>query len=82
MADLPTIETLIQELASPDERRVIYAMEFLESLNKKHLITPLLLYHEAPAVRARALSVHPHGPAGDFGTMASGHPGDDGRSGS
>jgi ATP:ADP antiporter, AAA family len=57
VADLPTIETLVQELASPDEGRVIYAIEFLESLNKKHLITPLLLYHESPAVRARALSV-------------------------
>ena len=57
VADLSTIETLIQELASPDEQRVVYAIEFLESLDKKHLITPLLLYHESPAVRARALSV-------------------------
>jgi len=56
-ADLPTIETLIQELASPDEQRVLYAIEFLELLDKKQLITPLLLYHESPAVRARALSV-------------------------
>jgi ATP:ADP antiporter, AAA family len=56
-ADLSTIETLIQELSSPDEHRVMYAIEFLESLNKRHLITPLLLYHESPAVRARALSV-------------------------
>ena len=56
-ADLATVETLIQELASPDEQRVLYAIEFLESLNKKHLITPLLLYHESPAVRARALAV-------------------------
>jgi ATP:ADP antiporter, AAA family len=56
-ADLVTIETLIQELASPDEQRVLYAIELLESLDKKHLITPLLLYHESPAVRARALSV-------------------------
>jgi ATP:ADP antiporter, AAA family len=56
-ADLSTIETLIQELASPDEHRVMYAIEFLESLDKRHLITPLLLYHESPAVRARALSV-------------------------
>jgi ATP:ADP antiporter, AAA family len=57
VADLSTIETLIQELASPDEQRVLYAIEFLESLDKKQLITPLLLYHESPAVRARALSV-------------------------
>jgi ATP:ADP antiporter, AAA family len=56
-ADLPIIESLIQELASPDEQRVLYAIDFLESLNKKHLITPLLLYHESPAVRARSLSV-------------------------
>ncbi len=56
-ADLSTIETLIQELSSPDEHRVLYAIEFLESLDKRHLITPLLLYHESPAVRARALSV-------------------------
>ncbi len=56
-ADLSTVETLIQELASPDEQRVLYAIDFLESLGKKHLITPLLLYHESPAVRARALSV-------------------------
>ncbi len=56
-ADLPTIETLIQELASPEEQRVLYAIDFLESLDKKPLITPLLLYHESPAVRARALSV-------------------------
>jgi AAA family ATP:ADP antiporter len=57
VADLSTIETLVQELASPDERRVLYAIEFLESLNRRHFITPLLLYHESPAVRARALSV-------------------------
>lgn len=57
VADVSTIETLIQELASPDEQRVLYAIEFLESLGKKHLVTPLLLYHESPAVRARALSV-------------------------
>ncbi len=56
-ADLSTIETLIQELASSDEQRVLYAIDFLESLNKRQLITPLLLYHESPAVRARALSV-------------------------
>jgi len=57
VADLSTIEELIQELASPDERRVVYAIDFLESLDKRHLITPLLLYHESPVVRARALSV-------------------------
>jgi ATP:ADP antiporter, AAA family len=57
IADLQTIETLIQELASPDERRVLYAIDVLESLDKRNLITPLLLYHESPAVRVRALSL-------------------------
>src|SRR5687767_14675849 len=54
-ADLSTIETLVQELAQPDAERVIYAIDVLESLDKRNLITPLLLYHESPKVRARAL---------------------------
>ncbi|MBM3789942.1 MAG: cyclic nucleotide-binding domain-containing protein, partial [Acidobacteria bacterium] len=56
-ADLSTVETLIQELAGPDERRVLYAIDLLESLRKGNLVTPLLLYHESSAVRARALGV-------------------------
>lgn len=54
-ADLSTIETLIQELAQPDPARVVYAIDMLESLDKRNLVTPLLLYHEAPDVRRRAL---------------------------
>jgi AAA family ATP:ADP antiporter len=54
-ADLSTIETLVQELANPEAERVIYAIDVLESLDKRNLITPLLLYHESPRVRARAL---------------------------
>jgi len=54
-ADLQTIETLVEELAHPDERRVLYAIDLLESLEKRHLVTPLLLYHSSPAVRARTL---------------------------
>ncbi len=54
-ADLSTIETLVQELAQPDPGRVIYAIDVLESLEKRNLVTPLLLYHQSPAVRRRAL---------------------------
>ena len=54
-ADLSTIETLVQELANPDADRVVYAIDVLESLDKRSLVTPLLLYHESPKVRARAL---------------------------
>ena len=34
---------------------MVYAIDVLESLDKRNLVTPLLLYHESPAVRARAL---------------------------
>ncbi|MGH9329595.1 MAG: Npt1/Npt2 family nucleotide transporter, partial [Vicinamibacterales bacterium] len=54
-ADLKTIETLIAELGQTDERRVLYAIDLLESLEKRDLIPPLLLHHDSAAVRARAL---------------------------
>jgi ATP:ADP antiporter, AAA family len=54
-ADLSTIETLVQELAQPDPARVVYAIDMLESLDKRNLVTPLLLYHDSPDVRRRAL---------------------------
>ncbi len=55
-SELSTVETLVQELAHPEPSRVIYAIDVLESLDKRNLVTPLLLYHEAPKVRARALA--------------------------
>ena len=67
-ADLHTIETLIGELSHPEPRRVVYAIDLLESLDKRHLVTPLLLHHESPQVRARALSV-----AGAMGTETAQH---------
>ncbi|HEX2455466.1 MAG TPA: Npt1/Npt2 family nucleotide transporter [Vicinamibacterales bacterium] len=54
--DLSTIETLVEELAQPEPSRVIYAIDVLESLDKRNLVTPLLLYHGSPAVRMRALA--------------------------
>ena len=54
-ADLYTIETLVEELAHPEPTRVLYAIDLLESLDKRHLVTPLLLHHEIADVRARAL---------------------------
>ena len=56
VADLSTVETLVEELAHPDERRVLYAIDVLDSLDKRNLITPLLLHHESGAVRSRALT--------------------------
>ena len=56
VADLAGIELLVEELAHPDERRVLTAIDLLESLEKRSLVTPLLLYHPSPRVRARALT--------------------------
>ena len=54
-ADRQTIELLVEELAHADEQRVLYAIDLLESLEKRHLITPLLLHHASAPVRARTL---------------------------
>lgn len=53
--DLATVETLVEELGSSDERRVVRSIELLEALEKRNLITPLLLHHTSPRVRSRAL---------------------------
>ena len=55
LADLSTLETLVEELADPDEERVLNAIDLLEALDKRNLVSPLLLRHESPQVRARAL---------------------------
>ena len=55
-ADLSTVETLVEELGSPDPRHVLYAIDLLETLDKRQLISPLLLHHDSPEVRARALT--------------------------
>jgi AAA family ATP:ADP antiporter len=57
VADAATIEALVDELSSPDEQAVLYAIDLLEALDKGHLVTPLLLQHESPRVRASALRV-------------------------
>jgi len=55
VADPATIEALVEELSSPDEPAVVYAMEMLEALDRRNLITPLLLQHQSARVRAKAL---------------------------
>ena len=60
-ADLSSIETLVEGLAHPDEGRVLYAIDVLESLDKRNLVTPLLLHHTSAAVRARALAALGYG---------------------
>jgi len=57
VADTATIETLVEELSSPDEHAVVYAIDLLEALDKRNLVTPLLLQSESPRVRAKTLRV-------------------------
>ncbi len=55
--DPATVETLVQELANPEPRRVLYAIDLLDAMDKRSLVTPLLLWHTSAEIRARALRV-------------------------
>jgi AAA family ATP:ADP antiporter len=52
-----SIETLVSELSHPEPRRVLYAIDLLDAMDKRHLVTPLLLAHESADIRARTLAV-------------------------
>ncbi len=55
--DPATVETLVGELSHQEPRRVVYAIDLLDAMDKRRLVTPLLLLHESAEVRARALRV-------------------------
>lgn len=55
VADQATVETLVEELSSPDDEAVVLAIDMLDQLDKGNLVTPLLLHHRSPQVRARVL---------------------------
>ncbi|MEO6221833.1 MAG: Npt1/Npt2 family nucleotide transporter [Vicinamibacterales bacterium] len=55
--DPATVEALVQELANPEPRRALYAIDLLDAMDKRSLVTPLLLWHTSPEIRARALRV-------------------------
>ena len=55
--DPSTVETLVSELAHPEPRHVLYAIDLLEAMDKRRLVTPLLLSHDDAGVRARALTI-------------------------
>jgi ATP/ADP translocase/CRP-like cAMP-binding protein/HEAT repeat protein len=55
--DPASVEALVSELAHPEPKRALYAIELLDAMDKRHLVTPLLLAHESPEIRARALKV-------------------------
>ena len=55
VGDPATVEALVEELSDPDPTAVLYAIGMLETLDKRYLISPLLLHHESPQVRVRVL---------------------------
>jgi ATP/ADP translocase/HEAT repeat protein len=71
-ADLNTVETLIVELGHEDPARVVYAIDLLESLDKRHLVSPLLLNHRSPLVRRRTLMAVANAAAEGAGQWAAG----------
>ena len=57
LSDPVTLELLMQSLASGDRRQVLHGLEILSNHGRRHLIPPLLLYHDDPKVRRKTLSV-------------------------
>jgi AAA family ATP:ADP antiporter len=55
--DPATVETLVSELSNPEPRRVLYAIDLLDAMDKRSLVTPLLMWHTSPEIRARALGI-------------------------
>jgi CRP-like cAMP-binding protein/HEAT repeat protein len=55
--DPSSVETLVSELAHPEPRHVLYAIDLLDAMDRRRLVTPLLLAHDNAGVRARALKV-------------------------
>ncbi|MGH9465020.1 MAG: Npt1/Npt2 family nucleotide transporter [Thermoanaerobaculia bacterium] len=57
LADVTTLEILVQSLGSADRRQVLHALEILAANGRAALVTPLLLYHDDAEVRRRTLEV-------------------------
>ncbi|MBT8489063.1 MAG: HEAT repeat domain-containing protein [Gemmatimonadetes bacterium] len=52
--DVASIDALLATLSSPDDRRVIAALDLLDGQGQSSSIPPSILYHPSPAVVARA----------------------------
>jgi AAA family ATP:ADP antiporter len=55
--DVGSLETLVAALNSPDDERVIAAMDLLEQKGKAGLVPALILYHPSPDVLVPALDL-------------------------
>lgn len=55
--DPGTLEVLFEGLGSSDDREVLHSLEILAGHGRGHLVPPLLLHHDDPAVRIRTLQI-------------------------
>lgn len=55
--DVASLEHLLAALNSPEETRVIAALDLLAATGRAHVIPALILYHPSPTVVARALEL-------------------------
>jgi AAA family ATP:ADP antiporter len=57
VADVTTLEILVQSLGSSDPRQVLHSLDILASNDRHHLVPPLLLYHDDAEVRLKTLQI-------------------------
>ncbi len=57
IADVATLETLIQAQNSSDEKVVLYAIEFLQRGGKSNLVSSWLLHHPSSRVRLKVVEL-------------------------
>ncbi|MDX1494624.1 MAG: Npt1/Npt2 family nucleotide transporter, partial [Longimicrobiales bacterium] len=55
--DVASIQTLVATLSSPDDRRVIAALDLLDAQGHAEPVPPSILYHPSPEVVVRALGL-------------------------
>lgn len=55
--DVASLETLMAALNSPDDNRVLAALDLLGATGRVHVVPALILYHPAPPVVVRALEL-------------------------
>lgn len=55
--DRATLEVLVGGLGSSDPRETLHSLELLSTHGRGHLVPPLMLHHEDPAIRVKTLEI-------------------------
>jgi AAA family ATP:ADP antiporter len=77
VADITTLELLVESLGSADRRQVLQSIDLLAANQRAKLVSPLLLYHDDPLVRRRTLEVLAEGGRRDVVALVERRLGDD-----